>query len=154
VAALELTLPPPSIEDTCVPAKETDIKDLVALYSGQRERFFAAWSVFYRTDIHCLAELTEALILADPKREALWRRERALWDWFGDSPATALTALQEWFESHGPGEWRPDDLDCVRILAAGLIAQGRQDEAAAPAGILRDRPMTLQDRALVNLQKP
>ena len=154
VAALDRTLPPPSLEGPCVPSEETGVAGLVTRYSQLREDFFAAWSVFYQTETRCLAELTAALILADPGREALWRRERALWDWFGGAPATALISLQEWFEAHGPGQWRPDELDCVRILVAGLIQEGRKEAAAAPAEVLHDNLKALQDRALTNLQKP
>ena len=153
VAALDRTLVPPVQEPVCIPAAESNVEACVERYVKLRGDFFAAWTHFYRPSTHCLAELTEELIESDPARASTWRRERALWDWFGDAQGTAVRGLGEWFEGHDAESWGADDLDCVRILVAGLIQEGRRAEASAPAAVLLNNLHDLQDRALVNLQK-
>jgi len=150
VAVLDRTLRPPRDIEACVPAGST-VQELVSRFSALRQEFFAGYSLFYQTDIRCLVELTESLIGADSGRDALWRRERALWNWFGGTPKTALRSLLEWYARHDPDNWRPDDLDCIRILVAGLIQTERFEEAAGPVEVLRNNLQTPQDRALINL---
>lgn len=154
VAVLGRTLVAPREAEVCVPSPRPPVEELVARYSAKRQEFFAAYSLFYRTKIRCLAELSETLIEADPERESLWRRERALWAWFGGAPKTALNALLDWYAHHDPTHWRADDLDCIRILVAGLIQAGRSVEAAGPVEVLRNNLQSPQDRALINLQRP
>jgi spermidine synthase len=150
VAVLDRTFEPAD-ESPCRPDGEPSVDALVTRYSSLRQEFFAAWSVFYHGETACLAELTDALAATDPGRRALWKRERALWRWFDGETEAALDALLEWYAQHNPNKWRADDLDCIRILVAGLLQAGRPEDAAGPVEILRNHQQTPEDRGLVNL---